>query len=186
MRQLRRSILWENPHDGSTEICRLTVSGDGLALEGIVLAPAEDGPARVDYRVDADERGNTRGAQLRIEGPTGVRDVELSRRGDGWLVNGSREPSLDGCADVDLRVTPATNTLPLRRLGLGVGERGEVRAAWVGFPHLELLPLEQTYERVSEDTYRYRSGDFVADLRVDDAGLVLRYGEAYWRAVAVG
>ncbi|HWB43000.1 MAG TPA: putative glycolipid-binding domain-containing protein, partial [Gemmatimonadales bacterium] len=76
-----------------------------------------------------------------------------------------------------LAFTPATNTLPIRRLALNPGERAEVRSAWLRFPELTLEPLVQTYTRTGEATYRYEypAGDFVAELEVGPAGLLLRY-----------
>src|SRR5205814_2718699 len=53
-----------------------------------------------------------------------------------------------GCLDVDLGITPSTNTLPIRRLGLAVGQAKEVRAAWIVFPELEVRLLTQTYTRL--------------------------------------
>jgi hypothetical protein len=60
----------------------------------------------------------------------------------------------------------------------------ETSAAWIGWPDLEVVVSKQTYERVRADGYRFRSGDFESQLLVDDAGLVLRYGEDYWEALA--
>jgi hypothetical protein len=57
-----------------------------------------------------------------------------------------------------------------------------VRAAWVRFPNLNVEPLDQTYTRLGERTYRYQSGTFEADLEVDDEGLVLDY-PGIWRRV---
>ncbi len=51
------------------------------------------------------------------------------------------------------------------------------------FPSLEVQRLDQTYERLAEERYRYRSGRFTADLVVDDNGIVLQYG-MNWKAVA--
>ena len=70
--------------------------------------------------------------------------------------------------------------LPVRRLGLGVGEAGAVRAAWLRFPSLALEPLDQTYTRTGPLAYRYSSagGAFTADLAVDAAGFPTRY--AVW------
>lgn len=184
MTPLLGSVLWRNPYDQSTEHCRLFATPSGFALEGLVLAPIEGEPARIEYRVDADERWVAHRAQLRVRSPGAEAEIELVHETDRWIVDGRELGGLDGCVDVDLRVTPATNTLPIRRLGLDVGQRADVRAAWVGFPVLEVEPLDQSYERLSEDTYRYRAGDFEADLLVDDAGLVVRYGEEYWSAVA--
>jgi hypothetical protein len=79
--------------------------------------------------------------------------------------------------------SPSTNTLPTRRLGLALGETEMVAAAWVRFPSLEVQRLDQSYERIDERRYRYRSGRFSADLLVDEDGMVLQYG-VNWKAVA--
>jgi uncharacterized protein len=179
-----RSVLWHNPHDDSTELCRLIPASAGWALEGLVLLPVEGEPVRVDYRVEADQEWNTHSVQLRVREPTRERELELSTSGRHWRVNGATQPSLEGCTDVDLRVTPATNTLPIRRLALDIGAQAPIRAAWIGFPDLQVSPSEQTYQRRADRTYRYRSNGFVADLHVDDAGLVVRYADEYWRAIA--
>src|SRR5262249_58793699 len=111
------------------------------------------------------------------------------RRGVEWAVDdrqrgrvdGSMTPALDGCVDVDFGWTPATNTLPIRRLGLGVGAAATIRAAWVRFPELDLLALDQTYTRLADDRWRYASGTFEAELVVDPAtGVVRRYGDDIW------
>jgi len=45
---------------------------------------------------------------------------------DGRLV-----PELEGCMDVDISVTPFTNTLPIQKLGLAPTESPEVSVAYV-------------------------------------------------------
>ncbi|PYX20414.1 MAG: hypothetical protein DMG82_22420 [Acidobacteria bacterium] len=78
--------------------------------------------------------------------------------------------------DVDLALTPATNTLPIRRLNLQVGRSESVIAAWVKFPELTVQPLSQHYTRLGKDTYRYESNTgFSAEIVVDDLGLVTTY-----------
>jgi hypothetical protein len=76
--------------------------------------------------------------------------------------------------------------LPIRRLAPSVGESVDTRAAWVDWPSLEVVVSDQIYERLGDNEYRFRSDDFVADLLVDDVGLVLKYGDEYWRALAHG
>ena len=179
------SVLWHNPYDQSAEVCRLIKSPDGFALEGVVLLPADGAPCRVEYRVDADRAWRTRRADVRLRASTTGRELSLTCDDAAhWLVDREHQERLDGCTDVDLRFTPATNTLPIRRLSPALDQTVEAKAAWVGFPDLEVSPSAQSYERLGEATYRFRSGDFVADLVVDDAGVVLRYGDDYWRALA--
>lgn len=95
-------------------------------------------------------------------------------------------PAVAGCLDVDLAFTPATNILPLRRLGLAVGDSREMTAAWVRFPDLSVEPLAQRYTRLDERRVRYesRGGAFTAELEVDELGLVVRY-PPLWERVAI-
>jgi hypothetical protein len=94
-----------------------------------------------------------------------------------WWLNGVSQPAVEGCVDLDLNFSPSTNLLPIRRLGLGVGEEAEVRAAWLLFPSFKLELLSQVYTRLDDFTYRYssRGGEFVADLTVNECGLVTLY-----------
>lgn len=80
---------------------------------------------------------------------------------------------------MDIAATPATNTIPIRRLGLRVGDAADLVASWVRLPTLDVEPSRQRYMRVAVDTYRYESGTFAAELRVDDLGLVTAY-EGVW------
>ncbi|PSR22196.1 MAG: hypothetical protein C7B45_07425 [Sulfobacillus acidophilus] len=81
------------------------------------------------------------------------------------------------CLDVGIGVTPSTNTLPIRRLDLDVGESQDCWATWVRFPDLTLHALAQRYTRLSSDVYRYESlqSGFQATLRVDDHGIIQQY-----------
>jgi hypothetical protein len=175
------SVLWHDPRTLGADLCRLRSSADGHELEGVALVPLRDAPAEVRYRVSVDRAWLTRRVEVRVE------TVQLVLEADGagrWTVDGRHHAELDGCTDVDLGVTPATNTLPIRRLRLAAGESADVLAAWVAFPELTVEANEQVYERLDANRYRYRSNGFTADLEVDDDGLVLRYGDEYWRAIA--
>ena len=91
--------------------------------------------------------------------------------------------ALKGCTDVDLGCSPSTNTLPIRRLRLGVGASQKIQAAWLRFPDFTIVKAAQTYTRLDEFTYRYASGTFEAELTVDDDGLVAAYAD--WRRTGV-
>jgi hypothetical protein len=86
-------------------------------------------------------------------------------------------------AHSDLNFSPSTNLLPLKRLGLAVGQEAKVRAAWLRFPSFDLKPLDQLYRRTGEATYRYESagGVFVAELEVNGVGFVTHY-PGFWQA----
>jgi hypothetical protein len=104
--------------------------------------------------------------------------LEVGRDSAGkWTVGGTPAAGLDGCDDIDLGFTPATNLLPIRRLRLAVGAKATVRAAWIRFPELTVEVLDQVYTRFAEDRYLYESGGgaFRRELIVDDIGFVVDY-----------
>jgi uncharacterized protein len=188
--------VWRR-RDGSTiEHCQLREAADdastersereGPQLDGAVVGTLDGRPLRAEYTVACAADWRTRFVEVVVAHGADVRRLELATDGDGrWWRDGAEVPALAGCLDVDVSVTPSTNTLPIRRLALAVGEARDVTAAWVRVPSLDLEPLPQRYTRLDERRWRYESarGAFVAELDVDDAGLVVRYGEL-WEAVS--
>jgi len=160
------------------EHCTLSVRDSGLSLIGTVLGAEAGVPVRTEYRVLTDTAGSTTAVHVRDLRGFEQRTLAVERSTKGaWTVDGTPAPGLRGCTDIDLGCSPSTNTLPIRRLRLKVGASATIKAAWVRFPTLEVVPAAQTYTRLDESTYRYASGDFAADLTVDDDGLVMRYAE---------
>lgn len=176
-------ILWRGIYMRGHEACRLDQFGDEWRLEGTAVFSSDDLPCRLSYLIVCDLSWNTlRGSVSGWVGNESV-NIELSVNSHRWQLNGTNISATDGCIDLDLNFSPVTNTLPIRRLNLEVGEQAEVKAAWLRFPTFELEPLSQVYTRVDEFRYRYSSsgGEFVRDLTVNEAGLVTDY-PGFWAA----
>jgi len=172
------TILWQDVETGALDRCRMEVGRDGLRLSGTVLTPAYGTPLDVRYLVEAGPDGLTRRVELELDGGS-TRRVLLADGAGGWRWEGGPElPEVAGSLDVDLTVTPATNTLPIRRLAaLEAGQAAGLQMmAWVQFPGLEVLASAQRYQRLAADRWHFSTGDFHAELLVDPDGLVLDYG----------
>ena len=179
----RRWILWQGLMAPSMKRFVAARTENGFQLSGLILQAHQDDPYVVRYAIDVDDAWRTRAVQVQVEND-GEHRIALVADGEGlWSRDGEQLPAVDRCLDVDLEWSPSTNTLPIRRLGLAFAQTTVVTAAWVRFPSLEVQRLEQSYERLDERRYRYRSGRFTADLAVDDDGVVLQYG-VNWKAVA--
>ncbi|HSJ10467.1 MAG TPA: putative glycolipid-binding domain-containing protein [Longimicrobiales bacterium] len=179
------SALWRRLDTTSLDHFRLLEFAGGYILDGRVLMVLEDEPAEIHYAVMCDAAWVTQHAHVMLVRGTAVQQLQLRRDDDGrWWCDDVALPELDGIIDVDISITPATNTLPIRRLSLGQGESGATDAAWVRLPGLSVERLPQRYTRVSERSYRYesRGGAFTAELEVDAAGVVVRYGDLWERA----
>ena len=178
-----QSILWRGIYFKGHEACRLYQVNNEWRLEGTAIFSSDDRPCRLTYLVECDSSWNTlRGS---VSGWFGDRDIDIKITVDAqrWIVNGVEEFAVDGCIDLDLNFSPATNLLPIRRLNLEIGQQAEVKAAWLRFPSFELEPLAQVYTRLDEFTYRYSSegGSFLRDLTVNEVGFVTDY-PGLWQA----
>lgn len=63
----------------------------------------------------------------------GLQALSLRTDNSGrWsLADGTTRPDLDGCLDIDIWPTPFTNSFPIHREALSIGERRTFRMAWV-------------------------------------------------------
>lgn len=178
-------ILWRSAELESLERFTSSPIIDGWRFDGLVVLPVDGEPTQISYQVEVDAGWRTRRADVTIARQGGDRRITFAADGDaGWTLDGGPAEALTGCVDVDLGFTPATNTLPIRRLGMDVGETRTLPVAWLVFPEVVIERNEQTYTRLAVDRWEYRSDGFVAELAVDAGGYVLRYGDDLWVAVA--
>lgn len=178
---------WDNP---GLEHLHLAVHDDGIIAEGMVLGVMEGRPFRVAYEVRCDAGWRMRAVRVGIPG-SGPLGVDPLSDGDGnWTtLHGNAVPELEGCLDVDISVTPFTNTLPIRRLSLAPTESAEISVAYVEGTGLQAWPEPQRYTCLEKGDggglYRFLSldGGFTVDLPVDADGLVVDYPGLFRRSL---
>jgi hypothetical protein len=164
------------------EVAYFQVLDRGWRVEGWTTA-IEDGVTwAVEYSIDLDGTGATRGARIRGRSAAGSSSALLEADGAGrWLVGGVPAPHLDGCLDVDLESSAVTNALPVRRMGLAPGAGAAAPAAYVRAVGLTVARLEQTYLRTPDEAARPRfdyaapAFGFACRIAYDESGLVLSY-----------
>ncbi len=182
---MRDELVWSRWDGDGMEHLRLSVGENGAIADGVVVGVAGGKPFRTFYEVRCEAGWRLR--EIRVSGTaTGVPDLELLSNGRGeWTSNGEPSPELKGCMDVDIAITPFTNTLPIRRLGLAPGESSDISVAYVevseevGEPKAWAEPQRYSYLEPLPNggIYRFESldGGFTADLPVDADGLVIDY-----------
>ncbi|MEP1835877.1 MAG: putative glycolipid-binding domain-containing protein [Hyphomonas sp.] len=181
-------VRWQAWNGNGLEHCVVEINDGGMTLSGAVVG-ARETKYGAFYSVRTDELFRTR--EVRVQYASGpVLHVEADGRGS-WLdlVAGSSLEHLDGCIDVDIGVTPATNTLPIKRLNLSANESREILAAYVPLPsQIEdtFVPTraEQRYTCIEVGKlYRYEGlfRNFTAELEIDRAGIVLDYPDTFKR-----
>ena len=182
-------MRWRRLDVRGREDARIEQVAGGWRLTGDVDVEEAASIARLRYRIECDPEWRTRTALVESEADGRAIRVALAADGAGqWTRDGAPLPEIAGVIDIDLGFTPATNPLPIRRLGLVIGASEQVRSAWLRFPGLRVEPLEQTYTREAADVFRYRAlvdGEpFVARLDTDPFGRVVRY-EGLWEVETI-
>jgi uncharacterized protein len=164
------------------EVVFMRAETDGYRFDGHATA-VEDGVTwSVRYEIATDLSWVTRSARVSCRTAAGRRDIALEADGDGgWLIDGTPAGHVAGCLDLDLEASAFTNTFPIQRLQLSVGDTAEAPAAYVRGADLELERLEQRYTRMADveesRRYDYVAPDlgFRAQLVYDKVGLVVDY-----------
>lgn len=149
-----------------------------IVAEAVVIAVDAGEPFAARFRIVCDPAWRTRRVEAAVVG--GERRLVLAADGQGAWSDGDGRPlpELAGAIDVDLSVTPFTNTLPIRRLGLAAGESAELRVVYLRLPDLTVEVDGQRYTCL-EPMRRYRyealAGGFAREIEVDVAGFVVTY-----------
>lgn len=183
-----RTVCWTptwNAHQRGVGLEHLLL-GKAEADSIIVAVDEEHGPFRLAYRLAWDTSWQIRSAELavtteRFAGSLSLQTDGLGHwhRGDGRIIG-----ELEGCRDIDIWPTPFTNSFPIRRVPMQVGERHLFRMAWISGLDLRFHAQPQAYTRLSEHLYLFENLDgtgFRAELPVDDDGIVLDYPDLFRR-----
>jgi hypothetical protein len=204
---MEHNVVWSHLYQPGMEHLRLAQGEDEIHADGLVIAVVDEVPARVHYHIRCDLTWCVRELRVALlsEGgflgddsqrdnsragvnPAPTLHVYADGQGHWTTASGEALPDLDGCIDVDISVTPFTNTLPIRRLALASGASQEIVVAYIKVPDITLQPFGQRYTclniQAQGGTYRYDSvvSGFTADLSVDNEGLVIDYPGLFQRA----
>jgi uncharacterized protein len=175
-----RALLWSNQDPWHTEMAFVELGDGGLTAQGVQLRTAPE-PLRLDYRLDARDGFTTTELALSCTVEGTVRELVLRREPDGWATAAGPVPGLEEALDIDILDSPLTNTMPVRRHGIGDGGSVDLTVAFVRVPELAVVVSRQRYEHLEQreagSLVRYTSLDsgFTADLELDGDGFVVDY-----------
>lgn len=177
---VKARATWDALDRPGGDTCRLIAEPDGWMLVGHAWFRDDGIDARLDYVVRCDRDWLSHSADV-----TGTVSGEavgwrLCRDAEGWRLNGASVANSAGCHDVDLGFTPATNLLPVRRLGLQDGVAHRAEAVWLRVPEGRAEVLRQSYEREDHRHVRYRSPGYETRLEMHPSGFVTHYPDG-WR-----
>jgi uncharacterized protein len=179
-------VVWQRTLDNkSIEYCTVATRPGDVRICGRVIAAHGSQPLEIVYDIHCGDDWVPQTIEIEQTLDESLRHLKVARTGEGWLIDGVTDRRLASCQEVDIGLTPSTNALAIRRLGLSVGGAGDLTAAWVKLPALTVEPSHQRYERLAEHDYRYTNLDsgFTAIVTVDALALPVSY-EGVWTRIA--
>ncbi len=190
---MERQILWSPWLGPGLEHLRLLQEQQEIIADGLILGVHEQRPFRVHYEIRCTIDWRLRAVHVSVLGD-GSQSLVFLTDGEGtWRTEGGEViPLLQGCLDVDISLTPFTNTLPIRRLALQPASQATLAMAYIAAPQMHVEVAQQRYTCLeatpSGGRYRFESleqgvSSFVAELPVDRDGLVLEYPGLFHRVV---
>ncbi len=175
-------IRWKPAEGEGIEHLEFRREGDCVTARSVVVGARGGVPYGLGYRIELADDWRVRRVKLSLTDGTGLRLV--SDGAGNWRdAKGKPLPAFAGCLFPDISATPFTNTLPIRRLGLKVGESARIRVLYLPVPRLVPEVVEQRYTRLAERRWLYEGlfRGFQAELEVDGDGIVLDYPEIFLR-----
>jgi hypothetical protein len=181
---MQTNILWTGREYYSLENCLLTTAETGSKIRSVIVGRYEEEIYRVEYVIKTNENWATRFVKLECQHKNKIQHLSFESDGNGnWTLNGKPAEDFKGCLDIDVPLTPFTNTLPINRLKLRTSEEKEIRVIYCDLLKEEMKPVTQKYIRLSDTEYHYENvpNDFEAIIKVDELGLVADYPELFVR-----
>lgn len=185
---METNILWTGREYYSLEHCVVRTTGAGSEIASTIIGYYEEQIYKTEYLIKTNEHWEV--LFIEINSRHGNRRQKLVFESDGkgnWKSNGKKRNEFDGCIDVDIPLTPFTNTLPIRRLQLKEDESAEISVIYFDLLEQNIKPDRQKYTCLSSTEYRYENipNDFEATLQVDNLGLVMDYPRLFFRTAAL-
>jgi hypothetical protein len=140
------AALWVKQDGRGNDACRFADADGGYLVDG---SSTDANWTVLRYRIRARKDGTTR--RVRI-GATSRLFIQRAPD-DTWTLNGRPAPEVTGAKDIYLGFTPATLTLPIRRLKLDVLEEAGVLVASLDLENEELVPLHLVLRRLTKTEY---------------------------------
>ena len=185
---MQTNILWTGREYYSLENCLVNTTNSGSEIDSTIIGSYEGKIYRVEYHIKTNYLWET--VFLELHSRHSNQQQHFIFEGDGkgnWTANGKQAIDLSGCIDVDIPLTPFTNTLPINRLRLSRREERQIKVIYVDVLKNQINPVAQKYVCLSEKRFHYENvpNDFAATIEVDDLGLVVNYPSLFVRTAAL-
>src|SRR5450432_362956 len=137
----------------------------------------EKQPVNIDYEIKLDDGYDIKPVLLKSFHGDSF-ELNLVQKNKKWFdSSGNHLIEFDGCDDIDIALTPFTNTIPINRLRLKLGECRDINVIYIDPEEKSVNKIQQRYTHIESKKYRYENlcSTFASDVYVDSDGIVFDY-----------
>jgi uncharacterized protein len=165
------------------EECTIKNMGNAFHIHAVINGSHNSKNFSARYHIVTNANWQTLTAAVGITIADDTKEL-LEGDGDGsWQLDGQPAPQLEGCIDIDIPLTPFTNTLPINRLKMQDGEQQKIKVVYLDLLEDSMSMVQQLYKKLPGSKYNYQNipNDFEANIEVDEDGLVKDYPGLFHR-----
>lgn len=185
---MQTNILWTGREYYSLENCLIDAKATGFEITSTIIGNYEGKIYKVEYHIKTNERWETMFFEINSRHSNQTQIIRYEGDGNGnWTTDGKKAEQFNGCIDIDIPLTPFTNTLPIRRLKLQHNQSQEIQVMYCDLLEQKITPVRQQYRCLSATEYHYENipNDFEANIQVDESGFVVDYPSLFIRTAAL-
>ncbi|CAH0276419.1 hypothetical protein SRABI27_03645 [Pedobacter sp. Bi27] len=178
---MERKITWEGLEYRSLENCTLTETDNGISVTSVITGQVNNQAIKILYKILTDTLWATYFVEINVILGGYKKTILLEKKGAFWLVNNTIDHRFDDCVDIDISLTPLTNTLPIRRLVFNGQSSNRIEVIYIDIIADMIMPVRQYYTKISDSVYLYENekSTFKAELKTDSYGLVIEYPKLF-------
>lgn len=180
---MKQTIVWNRLDFTSVEHLTFSDSGEGKSVISYITGATENQPFAVQYQIEIADNWTV--SSFKIHSLDNEKSIRMTSDNQGkWFdASGVHLAEFDGCFDIDITLTPFTNTLLIKRLSFETGEQKQFTVLYIELPEFNIKRVEQFYTKIGERLYVYEGypKDFRAELPLDEMGFVTNYPEIFQR-----
>jgi hypothetical protein len=184
---MQTNLLWTGIEYNSLENCLVKVSEKGAEVNSAIVGRYGEKLYRVEYRIQTNSDWETIFVEIKSQHSDSREHLRFESDGKGhWIINGKPDNQFAECIDVDIPLTPFTNTLPINRLRMRQDESTVIQVIYIDLLAKKITPVRQKYVRLSQTLYHYENipNDFEANIEVDEHGYIADYPMLFRRTVS--
>ncbi len=185
---MQTNLLWTGREYYSLENCLVDTKATGSEITSTIIGWYEKKIYKVAYRIKTNQNWETIFFEINCQHSDQAQLIRFEGDGKGnWVSDGKKADQFRGCIDVDIPLTPFTNTLAIRRLKLSQNQAQETQVIYCDLFEQQIKPVRQRYTCLSNFEYHYENvpNNFEATIQVDESGLVVDYPLLFIRKAAL-